>query len=371
MSDQLNSTGRSVATTGRSLGAAASRAVVETNRDAEPSVVAVPAVAEAGADAAVPELTQDRSSIQPRTDVTSGSLTIVGNRTGGQGKTLLAQMIARSTAGAHVVAADKADAETGMSKLGRILQDVKDANKTDPKREKIAKALENAKALDHAFDPVAIVELGVGPSAIDLLQDPHKGIAIWDEVGQLAMEQHVVMDLGAQVVDGLLDWAENSGAAEIFDTADVPVRMVIPMMASAKAVNDAHEIFQRLMTFEPRFASEVIFVRNAADGSFSQIDYDPMMQKIKAVVERKDFPIRVVMIDVPACNSNLLRVAEASYSAVDTVCRLDAKTISDLFSMNQWDANRQKKLLLQWRDEVLKALGAGVKMLDDKALRDR
>jgi hypothetical protein len=359
MSDELNSTGRSVATTGRSLGSAAPRTVGETDRDAEASVAAVPTATpltettEAADQAAAPK--SDRTSMQAKKSDAKFSLTIVGNRTGGQGKTLLAQMIARSTEGAHVVAADKADDE-GKSKLGRILADTADA-----------------KLLNQAFNPVNVVELGVGPSAMDLLKDPHKGIAIWDEVGQMAMEHHVVMDLGAQVVDGLLDWAENSGAAEIFQEAGVPVRMVIPMMASAKAVTDAYEIFQRLVKFQPLFVTEIIFVRNAADGSFSQIDYDSVMQAIKTAVDRRLCPpdMRLVMIDVPACSSNLLRVAEARYKSVDTVCSMDAKTISDLFAMNQWDANRQKKLLLQWREDVLGALGAGVKILGDLAIRDR
>ncbi|WP_204306005.1 hypothetical protein, partial [Escherichia coli] len=90
----------------------------------------------------------------------------------GQGKTLISHLVAMHSPSAMILSADKADEVTGRSKIGRF------------------------------FDNV--IEIGTGPTAAEVLMDPHKSLAFWDSVGDRAMTSDVVLDLGAQVVDSLI-----------------------------------------------------------------------------------------------------------------------------------------------------------------------
>ncbi|MBY0360675.1 MAG: hypothetical protein K2X45_02110 [Phreatobacter sp.] len=254
-----------------------------------------------------------------------------------------------------VVAADKADKDE-KSKIGHIIED---ARKYDA-----PKASEGRPVLEHRFAPVGVMELGAGPTAIEVLKDPHQSIAIWDKVGEAALKNNLVVDLGAQVVDSLLDWAENSGAPELLATSgpngtEIPVTMVIPMMATGKAVTDAWEIYERLANaerFPVPFVNSVLFVLNEADGSFGQMQHSREMKAINEVVTAPIAPIKAQVATIKACASNLLRVAEANNSAIDTVCLMSPQEISNQFGLNMWDASRQRKLLTEWRKESLDAL---------------
>lgn len=244
---------------------------------------------------------------------------VCGTRTGGQGKTLVSHLIAMFSGEVRILSADKADEETGRSKIGRFFEQV--------------------------------VEIGVGPTAEEVVVDPHKALAFWDRVGDQAMQEHVLIDLGAQVIDSLMDWARASDVGSAFD-GEVEVMMVIPMTASAKAVADAKEIYQRLRK-EGSLVRRFVFVRNFADGAFSEMDRQQSMQDLRKLVAAD---ASAAFMDLPACPSTILRRAEERYEPLSVVLSKPAGALANELNMNLWDTNRQLKLLRAWVSEAGRAL---------------
>ena len=354
---------------GRELGGMQPRSATSNLAEALPAADAAKAAREQTSDGVTPATDVVAPTVRqapvkaPESAVVTAQVAphfmIVGNRTGGQGKTLISQLLARSMKDVMVVAADKADKDE-KSKIGHIIED---ARKYDA-----PKASEGRPVLERRFAPVGVMELGAGPTAIEVLKDPHKSIAIWDKVGEAALSNNLVVDLGAQVVDSLLDWAENSGAPDLLycsgpNDSPIPVTMVIPMMATGKAVTDAWEIYERLadaQRFPVPFVNSVLFVKNEADGSFGQMEHSSAMRSINTVLVDANPRIKASVATIKACASNLLRVAEANNSAIDTVCLMSPQEISNQFGLNMWDASRQRKLLTEWRKESLDALHSGL-----------
>lgn len=137
----------------------------------------------------------------------TGPAILVGNRTGGQGKTIVSQLIhhgyscAQQSLGA---ASADSSAQGEASKLGRILPEVE--------------------------------ELGTGANLADLKENQHAAVQHWDRLGRRLLNGNCVIDLGANVLPLVFQWARERKAKSLLVNKDI--RLVIPVTAQAQSVSD-------------------------------------------------------------------------------------------------------------------------------------
>lgn len=140
---------------------------------------------------------------------------LVGNRTGGQGKTLISQMLHYGhILGQRPITAISADSAKagGESKLGRLL------------------------------GKGNVVELGTGANMSDVREDHHEAVRYWDQLGEHLYDGNCVIDLGANILPLIFQWAKERNAARLLKNKSIA--LVVPVTAQAQSISDAIEMLQ-------------------------------------------------------------------------------------------------------------------------------
>lgn len=137
---------------------------------------------------------------------------LIGTRTGGQGKTMAAQLIVRAMRKSGVdlvLAAADTDRSGVKSKFGSVFAGVR--------------------------------ELGIGADLDVALRDGSALVRHWDQVGEVLESPSAIVDIGANVIGDILRWGRGIGA-DTFSGADLT--LVVPVTAQAQAVSDALEVIR-------------------------------------------------------------------------------------------------------------------------------
>ncbi|PZR95203.1 MAG: hypothetical protein DI537_05305 [Stutzerimonas stutzeri] len=177
---------------------------------------------------------------------------LVGNRTGGQGKTLISQMIHYG----HIlgqmpikaVSADSAKAG-GESKLGRLL------------------------------GTGNVVELGTGADMSAVREDHHEAVRYWDQLGEHLYDGNCVIDLGANILPLIFQWATERKAARLL--RDRAIALVVPVTAQAQSISDAIEMLemsdacQHVLPISQRYV-----ILNEYHGTFDRLQGDRRFQNL-------------------------------------------------------------------------------------------
>jgi len=168
---------------------------------------------------------------------------IIANRTGGQGKTLVAEVLlhALTTSGVRVVPAaiDTAVETGGRSKLGRRYPEVQDY----------------------------AISADIG----EVATDGAKALLHWEEVVELFKQRNVAVDLGANVVHELLKFVQMSDISPIMRGR--PVNFLVVTTAQDNAIGDAIATLAEIE--KARGAMElgkIVVVLNEFHGQFGGAD---------------------------------------------------------------------------------------------------
>ncbi|MEQ8827137.1 MAG: hypothetical protein RIC82_05105, partial [Parvibaculum sp.] len=132
---------------------------------------------------------------------------IVANRTGGQGKTVAAQLMI-----------------WGMEVGG-----------LEPRRIAIDSIGEGTKSKFGKFCK-RVREIRVSPDEKSLRSDSKAVLAHWDAVGKELLNGGAVIDVGANVIDSIFAWAAARNAGSVLAQRKAPsVTLVVPTQAQAQA----------------------------------------------------------------------------------------------------------------------------------------
>lgn len=193
-------------------------------------------------------------------------LIIVGQEAGGVGKTVTAMHLAEiyRQAGQDL-----------------IVLDADDKNLT-----------KGGSALAHALPHHTVTWLGTGPSLAEMEADSDAGAAHWDKVRAVLDHRSVLLDLGANVVQRLLEYAVRMRAARRWAEDGIEVEFWVPMLsekvsieAGVKALSAAGKAFG---------AAAIRGVHNLRDGDFSGWKGTPQGDVLAALEK-----VGVVMVDLP------------------------------------------------------------------------
>lgn len=243
---------------------------------------------------------------------------------GGQGKTTFAQLLyiftRRQNLQFQAVSADFLD-RNNASKLGKLYPD-------------------------------QVLEVGIGAqiTAARLQNDTGAAVRYWDAMGELLIKGGNVVDLGANIISGLIDWAADRRFHHLIDRMDVPAVEFFCVAREGKhAFDDIASVVQRLT--EPRLFRNTRFyiVKNEAGGTFKDNSLERMLQEM--------FPLEnFVFIQMPACQSEIWPYMETRGVSIETALAYSEERAMTELGCDIWNASSGLGELRNWVDGMMARL---------------
>ncbi|MBS7696385.1 MULTISPECIES: hypothetical protein [unclassified Chelatococcus] len=235
---------------------------------------------------------------------------------GGQGKTTVAQLlfrnILRKNSKYNLVSADFVD-DTGRSKIGK-------------------------------FYPDQVDELGTGARLIaaKLENDPNAALRYWDKFGTILMRGSAVIDVGANVVSLLKQWAHHRSAFRVLQMSNAPPSEILLVCKAEKhAIEDVAELVGTIADNKFIPYEHVTVVLNEVGGSFGRID-------VKNVIKEAAPDASVRFVSLPRCTSELWAQLEQTNTPIDRVLEMSDREISETFNTDIWSATAGLADLKSW-----------------------
>ncbi len=124
-----------------------------------------------------------------------------------------------------------------------------------------------ASALSHALPHHVVTWLGTGPTLAEMETDPDRGHAHWDKVRAVLDHHDVLLDLGANTVQRLLEYAVRMRAAKRWAEDGITVEVWVPMNADKINIESG---VKALTAAGKAFGGAALrAVRNLRDGGFA------------------------------------------------------------------------------------------------------
>lgn len=239
---------------------------------------------------------------------------------GGQGKTTVTQALFMAGIDAgyelSLASADFID-ESGKSKLGRM------------------------------FDG-KVTELGTGPS-VSLAKessDLSANVRYWDPMGDILLKGNVIVDLGANVVDQILNWGTIRRAGQMLSSRAAPqIDVFLVCKAERRAIDDMSDLISRFGNHESLPVRKIFVVLNECAGSFDGLD-------IRKSVIKTPVKAEVDFIRLPRCNSELWVPMEQRYVSVKNALELGEAKTAEALGVDMWSVFSGIDDLKSWYDEL-------------------
>lgn len=244
-------------------------------------------------------------------------------KTGGQGKTLTAQMLVlqHEQKGVPVkLAAADSDSLNQRSKFGRLFRNVK--------------------------------ELGIGEdlTKVKSSTDPNLAIKYWDEFGRTVLEGGYIIDVGANVAAELFAWAEARNAGSLLRRRNSPpIDLVVTTKAESQAIEDARGLIQysfdknEWMPIGRRYV-----VLNEVSGGFGAYENDPNFKRLKAYQG-----MGVHIVTMKRCESDIWTLLERELISVREALKMTEVDLEKRFGIDVWTGHGGLTDLKSWAEETL------------------
>lgn len=239
---------------------------------------------------------------------------------GGQGKTTVSQAIYRAARqrgdDVKLVSADFCD-DSGRSKLGK-------------------------------FYHGKVTELGIGAllTSAKLENDSNSALKYWDKFGQILIEGNAVIDVGANVIALLKQWAQHRNAHRILQMRGAaPIDMVLVCKAERHAVQDVADLVKSIA--EGKFVpfGSITVVQNEVGGNFEKID-------VKRAIADAAPRAHVRHIVLPRCTSEIWTRLEQTYTSVERALKMSETEVAKHLDVDIWSATAGLADLKAWAEAV-------------------
>ncbi|SNS40506.1 MULTISPECIES: hypothetical protein [unclassified Azospirillum] len=244
-------------------------------------------------------------------------------KTGGQGKTLTAQLLVlqHEQKGVPVkLAAADSDSLNNRSKFGRLFHHVK--------------------------------ELGIGEdlTKVKSSTDPNLAIKYWDEFGRTVLEGGYIIDVGANVAAELFAWAEARNAGSLLRRRNSPpIDLVVTTKAEGQAIEDARALIQ--YSFDKNEWLPIgrrYVVLNEVAGGFGAYENDSAFKRLKAFQN-----MGVHIVTMKRCESDIWTLLERELISVRDALKLTENDLEKRFGIDVWTGHSGLTDLKSWADETL------------------
>ena len=241
---------------------------------------------------------------------------ICAARSGGQGKTTIAQLVhtvcQRNNVPHALYSADFLGRDA-RSKLGKLY-------------------------------PGRVTELGIGATfeQVKTSDDMNQSIRYWDRLGDVLVEGGAVIDLGANVIDKVLDWAEQRHAAAVLDKRGAPgIDTCVVCKSTMHSVDQAVSLATAFREGRLFPVGRVFVIINEADGKALS---EPAREKLLALAERPEVDI----IRLPFCDSEVWRLTELNEEPLFEALEWDPDDLVDRYDIDIWEATSGLAELRAW-----------------------
>ena len=249
---------------------------------------------------------------------------ICANRTGGQGKSLVAQLVALgydySAKPLRKVAADIVD-DGDISKFGR-------------------------------FFPGQVTELKIGATIQELRDDERAALREGDRVGEQIVKGDCVIDLGANVVDSVWQWANARSAGAVLEKRGIeaPV-LVVPCTSNGQAVADAVALLEKSFKQTDDLPISARFlVLNERDGNFDKYTDDDAFSKIEAMTKKG-----LKLVRLRKCRSEVWPEIERKFIPFAELAEMESDDFEKRFDLSVFAASGAHSDLLEWLKESIES----------------
>jgi hypothetical protein len=243
---------------------------------------------------------------------------------GGQGKTTVAQLLhvaaTRHLQTFELVAADSVD-EAGRSKLGRLYPD-------------------------------RVIETGTGASltAARAENNLNAPVRYWDHYGHMFLGGGHIMDVGANVLPALMQWAEDRRLAFLMDRASAPMTdILVVCRPEAHAVDDALRIVETLTKTRPFGNGRIFVVENEAGGPFGEID-------MRRLLAQRVPGESVGVMRMTRCQSEIWPAMEARGMSIESALELSLNDLMERLGVDLWTAAAGAAELGNWVEASVAAI---------------
>jgi hypothetical protein len=243
---------------------------------------------------------------------------------GGQGKTTLAQLLflASKKIGQsyRLCAADFVD-ESGRSKLGKLYPD-------------------------------RVTEFGAG-ATLTLSRTENNANAplrYWDPIGSVFLQGGAIVDIGANVIQSLVDWGVDRQVAALMEKRHAPkVDLFCVCKAQSHAFDDMSVLISKMLERKPFRINRIVIVQNEIGGSFADNAFEFNLKRM--------FPDRdLVFIKLPACQAEIWSAIERRGVSLETILEADEDTAMQLLDVDLWTASSGLAEARVWFDHVSRLL---------------
>ncbi|WP_114948120.1 hypothetical protein [Microvirga calopogonii] len=253
---------------------------------------------------------------------------IVGTRTGGQGKTLVSQLIHYIFKGhghpLRVMAADTAGDQGSETKS------------------KLARFLDGEDTVE---------ELGIGVTLTSTLLDEQAGLAYWDRLGVALQQGNVLVDVGANVLPSIWNWAVEIDAGPVFEKSP-PIVLIIPVTAQAQSLVDAKDLI-RLAETNRNFLpiSRYVIVFNEHEGTFEGLeDSSEYCDLMKLVAEH-----RAATVKLGRCRTSVWKNIQTNCISLGAMKDLEYPDYASKFGLSSFMASAARKNYWVWLNDAVVA----------------
>lgn len=240
---------------------------------------------------------------------------------GGQGKTTVAQMLylaaKKAGLGYKMVSADFVD-QSGRSKLGKLY-------------------------------PEKVEEFGVGAqlTAARTLNNANAAVRYWDRIGHVFLEGGHVIDVGANVIPSLIDWALDRHLATLLEKHSAPkIEFFCVCKAERHAVDDMAKLISQLSQQRPFRTNRFFIVKNEVGGSFASLEIEKKLSQA--------FPNEnIVYLEMPKCQSEIWQAMEAKGVSIEETLGMDEDQAVATLDVDIWTASAGLAELRGWFDNLV------------------
>lgn len=258
---------------------------------------------------------------------------------GGQGKTTFAQILylftKRNGLDYSLAAADFMDA-THRSKFGKLY-------------------------------PNHVTELGIGAqiNAARIENDPNAAVRYWDRVGEILLRGSTIVDLGANVITGLVDWATDRRFAQVMDRMKIPpVEFFIVARAERHGTDHVCSLVRSLTEKKIFGYPRIVIVKNEVGGSFT----DTLLEDTLA----QQFPDEIfTYVRMSNCTSEIWPALERHGVSIETALAFDEEQAMKELGLDIWSASSGLYELQTWSEAMMKQLQDTRLLERDEALARR
>jgi hypothetical protein len=239
---------------------------------------------------------------------------------GGQGKTTVAQLLyiwanANKAEGQYKLASADFKDDTGRSKIGKLY-------------------------------PNKVEEFGTGAelSAVRTENDANASIRYWDKFGNIFLVGGYVVDIGANVIKSIFEWAGDRRLATILARRNAPkIEVFCVCKAEKHAADDVHRLMRLFAQGHALRPQSIHVVMNEAAGPFGGMKLQEGLHDA--------FPdMRLNFIKLPKCQSEIWAPMERFGVSIERALEMSEDEVSEILDVDTWTASAGLAELRSWFD---------------------